>query len=57
MEESKLIELAKTNPASKDAAILTTRMIAGFNPIMDAQREQYLQSLSQPQVPISPTPQ
>jgi len=52
-----LIELAKTNPASKDAAILTTRMIAGFNPIMDAQREQYLQSLSQPQVPISPTPQ
>jgi len=52
-----LIELAKTNPASKDAAILTTRMIAGFNPIMDAQREQYLQSLSQPQVPISPTTQ
>lgn len=52
-----LIELAKTNPASKDAAILTTRMIAGFNPIMDAQREQYLQSLSQPQVPIGPTPQ
>jgi len=52
-----LIELAKTNPASKDAAILTTRMIAGFNPIMDAQREQYLQSLLQPQVPIGPTPQ
>ena len=52
-----LIELAKTNPASKDAAILTTRMIAGFNPIMDAQREQYLQSLSQPQVPIGPTTQ
>lgn len=52
-----LIELGKTNPASKDAAILTTRMIAGFNPIMDAQREQYLQSLSQPQVPIGPTPQ
>jgi hypothetical protein len=52
-----LIELAKTNPASKDAAILTTRMIAGFNPIMDAQREQYLQSLSQSQIPISPTTQ
>ena len=52
-----LIDLAKTNPASKDAAILTTRMIAGFNPVMDAQREQYLQSLSQPQVPIGPTTQ
>ena len=52
-----LIELAKTNPASKDAAILTTRMIAGFNPVMDAQREQYLQSLSQSQIPISPTTQ
>jgi|TARA_R100001460_G_scaffold81648_1_gene122549 hypothetical protein len=52
-----LIELAKTNPASKDATILITRIIAGFNPIMDAQREQYLQSFSQPQISISPTAQ
>ena len=51
------IELAKTNPASKDAAILTTRIVSGFNPIIDAQREQYLQSLSQPPIPVGPTTQ
>jgi len=51
------IELAKTNPASKDAAILTTRIVSGFNPVIDAQREQYLQSLSQPPIPVRPTPQ
>tara|TARA_R110000796_G_scaffold120268_2_gene234431 strand:+ start:151 stop:2370 length:2220 start_codon:yes stop_codon:yes gene_type:complete len=62
-----LIKLAKTNPAAKDASILVTRMIAGFNPIMDAQQEQYLQGQSQtqalgrqqpqPQVPLGITPQ
>ena len=51
------IELAITNPASKNAAILTTRIVSGFNPVMDAQREQYLQSLSQQPTPVGPTPQ
>ena len=62
-----LVELAKINPAAKDASILVTRIIAGFNPIMDAQQEQYLQGQSQtqalgrqqpqPQVPLGITPQ
>lgn len=62
-----LVDLAKINPAAKDASILVTRIIAGFNPIMDAQQEQYLQGQSQtqalgrqqpqPQVPLGITPQ
>lgn len=48
------IDLAKKNPDSKDAAILVTRIIAGFNPLFEEQQEQYLQELPQQQIQAPP---
>lgn len=52
-----LVKLAKTDLASTEAVTRTINIIAVTRPLQELEREQYLQSLSQPQVPIGPSPQ
>lgn len=53
-----LVMLGKTNPQSKQAIQYTLNIINSVSPTTERlQRQEYLQSLSQPQVPIGPAPQ
>ena len=52
-----LVKLAKTDLASTEAVTRAINIIAVTRPLQELEREQYLQSLSQPQISISPTTQ
>ena len=52
-----LVKLAKTDLDSTDAVIRSINIISATRPLQELEREQYLQSLSQPPIPVGQTTQ